>query len=476
MVQNTQQPFLGYDEAVQFWVSKGLEPNEEPLSPEGSLSAVLDHNKKHNLDPGGYGIQMYFWSKLSNHHAWLRLLSFGWFVGLAIGIWYFFSRVFRRKLVGLLLSLLPLLSVWLIKMSVEIRAYSMEAFAAFFVVTSIIYLLHSKPGHLYHLLTGLCTAFLITGRYPSFVLAVLAIFYLGIRLAANRESLRKSLVSWAAYALPIIVVLVILVFQVMMHQNPSLASVSYVYYLNDPVQLKDPKYLLFGVLLILTLVYRIRNKQSSKHKGLYVCLDFVLLTNAAFIVLSFLGIYPWLPFTQKGLSLIIPMLLVIGYFVGGVLNHVLSQSGTTGYAGIGAVVLIVLSSHYSKLDVRIEESLVHSLADFCPEEDKSIYVFGWESPGVRYLYEYGALKGRCAAYPAQFYLASLQGNSAGERGHAFTPMSQQQSLQEVQEDVHYNTADYLVIPQSLVFVYKDLPSLDRIGRIKQKAKPEVGED
>ena len=57
---------LDYDEAGQFWMSKGLHHYSAPYSECGSLKDALEYNRHYNMDPGGFTAILYFWSKISN--------------------------------------------------------------------------------------------------------------------------------------------------------------------------------------------------------------------------------------------------------------------------------------------------------------------------------------------------------------------------------------------------------------------------
>ena len=40
--QNLKYEHLWFDESVQFWISKGLNPDSDPLSPEGGVVEVIE--------------------------------------------------------------------------------------------------------------------------------------------------------------------------------------------------------------------------------------------------------------------------------------------------------------------------------------------------------------------------------------------------------------------------------------------------
>lgn len=53
---------LNYDEAGQFFMSRGLNHYSEPNSVSGSLWDVVIQNQHYNRDPGGFSMILYFWS------------------------------------------------------------------------------------------------------------------------------------------------------------------------------------------------------------------------------------------------------------------------------------------------------------------------------------------------------------------------------------------------------------------------------
>ena len=70
---------MWWDEAEQFWISRGLSNYSHPFAAPQGLRHVIWSNRLFNLDPGGYSILLFFWSRASQTLARLRGLSFAFF-------------------------------------------------------------------------------------------------------------------------------------------------------------------------------------------------------------------------------------------------------------------------------------------------------------------------------------------------------------------------------------------------------------
>ena len=66
--KNLFTPYLWYDEAGQFFISKGLNHDSNPMENEKGITYVVQNNSFYNMDPGGFSILLHFWSKISNSH------------------------------------------------------------------------------------------------------------------------------------------------------------------------------------------------------------------------------------------------------------------------------------------------------------------------------------------------------------------------------------------------------------------------
>lgn len=129
LYRNLQHPYLAFDEAVQFWISKGLNPDSNPLSMTGDISDVVEYNHFYNMDPGGFSLLLYYWSKISNHHQWLRILPFLFFLGTLVALYILSTKLHKNHFAAILSGLSPLPILMFLRTGFELRAYSMELMA-----------------------------------------------------------------------------------------------------------------------------------------------------------------------------------------------------------------------------------------------------------------------------------------------------------------------------------------------------------
>ena len=106
---NLDSPYLWYDEAGQFFISKGLNHDSNPLEKGGDFSSVLTNNALYNMDPGGFSILLHFWAKISNYHIWLRLLPFIFFIGSIFCIIFLIYHWLKIINIAILLGFIPFL-------------------------------------------------------------------------------------------------------------------------------------------------------------------------------------------------------------------------------------------------------------------------------------------------------------------------------------------------------------------------------
>lgn len=139
--KGVRNPDIWFDESCQFWISKGLNRNSLPFSASGNILDVIRNNNGYNSDPGIFSVLLYFWSKISNHYAFLRLLPFGFFL---VSLFYV-SKLFKKWNSNFYLSnLAPLVlfaSTLIPQYVFELRAYSMEVLA---VVISTYFIYDTK--------------------------------------------------------------------------------------------------------------------------------------------------------------------------------------------------------------------------------------------------------------------------------------------------------------------------------------------
>lgn len=174
---------IWYDEAVQFWMSRGEDPYAEPFTAPGRLIDAIHSNGLNNLDPGGFTILLRWWLHGGTGVAWLRTLPIIFFVigagALALIGW----RRFRNVPFALVCGLVPTLYPMLLVFATELRAYSME-FAGIAVGCALIDRIALEPtSDRLLLIAGATFGFFLTSRYAFGLFTAAAAF--GLILACH---------------------------------------------------------------------------------------------------------------------------------------------------------------------------------------------------------------------------------------------------------------------------------------------------
>ena len=140
------------------------------------LKEVIDNNKYYNLDPGGFGILLHFWSYVSNHHVWLRLLPFLFFIGIVLSFVYLSFLWLKDLNVALLMGFIPIFTPIVLSMGFELRAYSMECMGT---IISIVALerLKNKLTNKHLFLWGCVFSFFMTSRYSEILVIFIVSLY-----------------------------------------------------------------------------------------------------------------------------------------------------------------------------------------------------------------------------------------------------------------------------------------------------------
>ena len=418
---NLGYQYFMFDEAVQFWISKGLNPDSEPLSMPGGVLAVVENNKYYNMDPGGFGILLHFWAGISNHYVWLRLLPFIFYLAVIASFIYLSFRWQKNLNVALLMGFIPILYPMLLTMGFEVRAYSMETLGAILCVVSLDVL--KKKVTFKNLFTWSCIlALFMTSRYSLIIVVFLtSLFVLNLIIKTNASLKNKSLLT-AAYGLPLMITLGFIYFNAFIYQNTNISPLIYIQYLRDaPGLMLTPQALAFLTSLVcLMAAYAAKNKYPIVQK--YA--DLILLTiivNVVFIILSLLGKHPWVPAfsfrSNRCISMITLMVLCYAALLGEILSRVFLFKSVARYAVILALLTGIiywrkdaLLPRLIPLDVRETESsyaimnnVQLDLGKHNLDSTKKIYADWGSSPFIRYWYEYGPLRSEVGrSYPKNF--------------------------------------------------------------------------
>ena len=439
---------MWYDEAVQFWIARGLSPFASPLQAAGGIADAVRLNAVFNLDPGGFTLLLYFWSKIDTGFAWLRLLPLLFFLG-GIACLGALAYSWTRSVLAALVSMsLVLFFDIILYHAVEIRAYSMEfAGVMAMLLGTRVALERKKAG--WFLVLGLAAAAFMTSRY-SFVFVVAAT---GITLAlflvrddATRAAARIAMFAW--FAAPTIAVGgLILVFslhpQIDVWLGGSLVHSGAPDYVSHTVLAGKPfaewvslaarnlfswqaipltLVTVMGIVLIPVTLRTARPERSvttlaaaEKHAAVQVGLIAVM----SFAV-SAAGYYPWdihSKWSQYLLALSpVSMALLVSISWRALAPGVVAGGRLVPSVVAGAAILVVCLAGWHASDYRHVFWLdLRAPLAYLSDPDRAtsrVVVWGYEEPTVKYFFEYGPLR-KVSTYPDRYHFMAWNPDPAG---------------------------------------------------------------
>lgn len=413
MSRNLFTPYLWFDEAGQFWISKGLNHDSDPMSKVNGLMEVVENNKYYNIDPGGFSILLHFWTYVSDYHIWVRLLPFLFFIGVVVSFIYLSNLWIKDINVALLTGFIPIFIPVVLSMGFEVRAYSMESLGTVMSIIALEKLRHKLTNK--HLFLWSCVfAFFMTSRYSEIIIVFVVSLVVLSLIFRTGKPLKQKFVSVILYAIPLVVTLISIYYFALVYQNKSAGALVYLRYLSHDLKiLLEPKNIVALYLVALLLVlYYLRKKYPILQK--YQTLIIVtLFTNGLFIILSFLGKHPWdfsADRSSRCISLILLFGLCISAFTGELLKSLFKSHKVLNYSLVLSVLMIIIYVDKSNIFPRPHDNhnLFYNTYYHFKKADiynyQRIYVDRREGPPVRYLFEYGALKSKRGNgfYPDRF--------------------------------------------------------------------------
>lgn len=408
ILQNLRLPYLWFDESVQFWIAKGLNPNSEPFSATDGLTEVIENNKYYNMDPGGFSIFLHFWTNISNASWWLRIVPLLFFIGSTIAFIVLGRKWFKNTSMAMLLGFVPLLFPMFFEVAFEVRAYSMEMLGILLTIVAIEQL-KTKITNKKLLAWSMVLAFFLTSRYSIAIVVFFASFWIIYQILKSPHKPLQKLGSIIIYGTPLLLVCWYNYSFAFIYQNPGLQPLFYSHYLHRDTSILTTTYsivylLLTGVLITL-FGFFLKQQFVKKHQAL---LYLVTTVNIAFLVLSFLGKHPWNPASTRSLAMV--TLTVVGLVaLGGefVNNYIKSGRQTRNYLVLtGLMVLLFFRSDKFYPDTEGQVNTYQSFQDIDLHAYNSIYVDRWETPYIKYLFEYGSLpENKKLDYPQKFTFA-----------------------------------------------------------------------
>jgi hypothetical protein len=197
------------------------------------------------------------------------------------------------------------------------------------------------------------------------------------------------------------------------HQNEELGQLSYLQYISNNFSLlMHPSFILY-VLILAGFVFLIltskRTLKTTNYNGvLYLC----VATNVLYIILSIAGLHPWRIGSKGNIS--VNFLLIFSLFI--LFFHVLKRlPKRLRYAKLLIALcfpVFIIAGYNRFLFPKHSESPyprqdMHSNTTYRFDKldttkHRRIFVESWESPYIRYEFEYGHLRHLSSIYPSRF--------------------------------------------------------------------------
>jgi hypothetical protein len=399
-------PYLWFDEAGQFWIAKGLNHYSDPLQQEQGVAAVIENNAYYNMDPGGFSILLHFWSKLGGSHFWLRVLPLLFFILSIAACVILFYKWTRNPFMAVLAGFTPLFIPVVINLSVELRAYSMEIAGTVIGLIAIVSL-SNKLSYKRLFLWGCVLSFFMTSRYAEvIVIFVYSLAILNIIICSGLSA-KQKVFSAAAYALPLIVTVGCIYYFSLRIQNPGVNRMFYLTYLDaSPGVLLQSKNLLYLFALVIILFLLLLSNRYPLLKRYQLLLFSAFTINAIFLILSLAGKHPWNPFSAACVSMfLVTVICIAALFAALALPFFRSTYAKRFYFAFAVLpVMIVLLLGFYTSTPR-ERTFASRLGFYYSGLDRfqNMYVDAWESPSIRYMFEYGEYKRNAkGVYPDHF--------------------------------------------------------------------------
>lgn len=414
VIRNLDTVYLWCDESGQFFISKGLNHFSHPFSPEGGLADVLYNNARYNLDPGGFSILLHYWSMVSNHHIWLRLLPFLFFLLTILFIILTIYEATKDKLYAFIGGL----CIFMLTCGATaylLRAYTMELFATTFGLWGILKLqgnLSNKRLFLFSLALSL----LITARYSTIMIIFGYSLYLCYILLRSNFTIKEKIRKLLIYGLPLACMVIAIYIVSMRIQNNQANSLGYLTYFKDNYLLMFNKYhLTLYLFIILILFFR---KHLDK-KFFHVFWPFVIV-EILFIILSFMGMQPCDLMSAKGQTLLLLFFISIISSLLSLLKRLNNNLYNTLFLfGISFVITILTlkmgGGSINTVHKERELKFIKDIKDISKNHPK-VFVSWWFAPDIRYLYEYSNANLDIKSYKEKFlfsrgFIHSLQTKS-----------------------------------------------------------------
>ncbi len=409
--------FLWYDEAGQFWIAKGLNHDSDPLSPDGNVVEVIRNNRDYNLDPGGFGILLHYWTWLGNGYMWVRTLPFMFFVGVVLSFILLSYRWNKNKYIAVLMGFVPIIMTLIMREMFNIRAYTMEIMGVMVAIIAIDYL-KEKISVKRLLLFSLLISFFMTSRYSYIVVAFVTSTYVLWLIYKTEFENKKKFFMAGIYTLPLLLTLVCVYLLSLRFQNPELEELGYLDYIRSKpsILLKNSNLLLFFKLAL--LIWLCVKLKGTRLLDKYIGLVYVtIVTHFLFFILSALGKHPWGAIESRCVAIATLVIVSTMAFWSEVLNYVQNRIDIK-YVVLLFIIFYYINPQYinpllksfkenNELNYGEEGQILADFQELHCDNNVKVFVDRWGSPSIRYEFEYGSLKGQFC-YPDNFVFAKAR--------------------------------------------------------------------
>ena len=394
-----QDPYLWYDEAGQFFISKGLNHDSLPCAEPGSLYDVIINNSDYNMDPGGFSLILYFWSLVSNNWLYLRLLPVLFYVLFSIFLFLIAKKETNNVYLALFIATLSYVLPVMANRITELRAYSMELCGTMLGVW-FLYWCNEKMSYKRILTASILLSLFSTARYGALIscsMIAFCLFVMILKKSRGVERVKKALLLSIPMMLSVCACALM-----MFHQNGNAGQMSYADYISNN------HYLLLHPLSLLLYYLLVRLAFIVKRGGHISLLQVsTILICSVYFILSIFGYYPWEPHRTISAYALLTFCFLID-----VLNFLKLKFESALKIGLPLVLLFSMVSYMALFDRLHPAPLKGVMEEFetfmdSPHES-GIIITPQKSPTVRYLYEYGIFKQRAIKddYPNSFIFLS----------------------------------------------------------------------
>lgn len=416
-IRNLDIPYLWYDESGQFYIAKGLNHWSEFGAPDGSVADVIHNNARYNLDPGGYSLLLRLWIEIGGtSHLWLRALPLLLFALAIAAIIHLIFRLTHDRLWAAIAGLTPYLITWAIY-SFELRPYPMEL-AGIILGATAVFSIREKPySYRRLLLWSLTLSVFLTARYAGLMaIFVDCCFIIYFIMSAKELTVSDRIARCAAFGtLPLLTVAGIYMMELRI-QNPSFIPLNYILYLKyDTSPLLSIKaMLLYAYTVAMILLWRRVPPQAR------ILFLITVVTHVLFITLSFMEMQPWALWSKRGGFLWIMTLLSMMVSAHALMPG-LRKLMAAGMA-LGMLAFVIngwgnKDNLYPMLTNMADKNCYsHASALMAMDFNRypEVFVTPYISTDIRFLYEYGILKGRDEEYNRFILMPGIPHNMNGD--------------------------------------------------------------